>query len=112
MAPKAHRKTRSTLPLLLTALSALASCGSSLDEAVQSRAADDFECTPDAVDVEEIGRSRYHARGCGKDGDYICSQTPDGVDCSLDSDLDVESPSTLAPAPSATVSAPAPAATP
>lgn len=71
-------------------------CGASHEQYVQMRAADDFECTAKAVNVEEVARSRYHARGCGKEGEYICSATPDGADCSLAPDLDVESPSTLA----------------
>jgi hypothetical protein len=82
-----------------------------MEENVQVRAADDFECTPGAVNVEEVARSRYHARGCGKDGEYVCSATPDGVDCSQAGDLDVETPSTYTTASSSTepaASAPAP----
>jgi hypothetical protein len=49
---------------------------------VQIRAAEDFECIKNGIDVEEVARSRYRATGCGKQADYICSATPDGVDCS------------------------------
>jgi hypothetical protein len=69
----------------------LTACGSSHESFVQVRAADDFECTAEGIDVEEVARSRYMARGCGKEGEYVCSATPDGVDCSQSSDLDVES---------------------
>jgi hypothetical protein len=109
MAPRADSSFRNSTAFILASLVAgtwLLACSSSLDSAVQARAADDFECTADSVRVEEVGRSRYHARGCGKDGDYICSSTPDGVDCSLDSDLDVETPSTLTTAPAASSSGP------
>lgn len=83
--------------------SSLAACGSSHESFVQARAADDFECTAEAVNVDEVARSRYMARGCGKEGEYVCSATPDGVDCSQSSDLDVLSPSTVpTAAPSAT----------
>jgi hypothetical protein len=83
--------------------SSLAACGSSHESFVQARAADDFECTAEAVDVDEVARSRYMARGCGKEGEYVCSATPDGVDCSQSSALDVLSPSTFpSAAPSST----------
>lgn len=71
-------------------------CGSSHADFVQVRAADDFECVAKGIDVEEVGRSRYIARGCGKQAEYVCSATPDGVDCSQSGRLDVESPSVYA----------------
>lgn len=64
------------------AASALCACGSSHQSFVQIRAADDFECIKEGIDVEEVARSRYRASGCGKQADYVCSATPDGVDCS------------------------------
>jgi hypothetical protein len=83
---------------LLTSGATVLGCGSSHERFVQVRAAEDFECLADVIDVEEIARSRYIARGCGKEGEYVCSATSDGVDCSRSSALDVESPSTLATA--------------
>jgi hypothetical protein len=96
---------RGITPLFVWALGLVSGCASSHEEFVQVRAADDFECVADGIDVEEVGRSRYVARGCGKQGEYVCSATPDGVDCSQSTELDVESPSTLAPPPSAEPSA-------
>jgi hypothetical protein len=112
MASLVEYKSRVSFALVVASVAAgwwLPGCGSSLESAVQKRAAGDFECTAKGVEVQEVGRSRYHARGCGKDGDYVCSSTPDGVDCSLDTDLDVESPSTLATATAPEASSTAPA---
>lgn len=97
--------------VLVSSAALLAGCGSSHESYVQVRAADDFECTAEGIEVEEVARSRYMARGCGKEGEYVCSATPDGVDCSQSSDLDVLSGGGAAPAasPSAAPSASAPA---
>lgn len=65
----------------------LVGCGSSHAEYVQIRAADDFDCIQKGIDVEEVARSRYRARGCGKEAEYVCAATPDGVDCSQAPDL-------------------------
>lgn len=101
-----RRRFHLVLSFALLGSPLLAGCGSSHERFVQVRAADDFECTADSIRVEEVARSRYMARGCGKQGEYICSATPDGVDCSQSSDLDVESPSRVAPSAPAASSGP------
>jgi hypothetical protein len=65
----------------------LSACGSQHAEFVQIRAAHDFECVQDGIEVEEIARSRYRAQGCGKEAEYVCAATPDGVDCSQSKEL-------------------------
>lgn len=62
-------------------------CAASHESFVQQRAAHDFECRQAGIDVEEVARSRYIARGCGKEAEYVCAASPDGVDCSQSPEL-------------------------
>lgn len=40
---------------------------------VRTRAAFDFECAEDAVEVKAIGAGGFHASGCDQEATYVCT---------------------------------------
>jgi hypothetical protein len=54
----------------------LVACGANGPEDVlRARAASDFKCTPDEVNVTEIAGTTYRAKGCGENSIYDCAMT-------------------------------------
>ena len=50
----------------------LLAVGCTQSGAVSTRAANDFDCPKDQVEVEDIGGNAYKAEGCGQTGTYAC----------------------------------------
>jgi hypothetical protein len=44
-----------------------------MPERVRFRAANELNCDPEKVEVESLGSNRYHAKGCGQGGTFVCS---------------------------------------
>lgn len=83
-----------TLALLL-----LPGCASMLGT-VRERAAVEFSCAEEEIEVEELPGSAFAARGCGRSASYACSRTYDGrsaytgpVTCTREGSVQVPSPS-------------------
>jgi hypothetical protein len=78
--------------LLLASTSLLPACAGRLETTVRKRAAGDFQCTPEQVQVEATNAGtmsgNYMARGCGQESEYyarcglvgICSASQPGAD--------------------------------
>lgn len=52
---------------------ALAGCYSANGDAIRRRAGVDFRCNWETVEVDELGANQFHARGCGREGLYTCT---------------------------------------
>ncbi|HEY3353588.1 MAG TPA: hypothetical protein VGQ83_10085 [Polyangia bacterium] len=48
---------------------------------VRSRAARDFDCAEQAVQVAELGGRAYLAEGCGRQASYACQTNDYGIAC-------------------------------
>ncbi len=78
--------------LLLASTSLLPACAGRLETTVRKRAAGDFQCTPEQVQVETTNQNAmsgsYVARGCGQEAEYagrcgligICSASQPGAE--------------------------------
>lgn len=62
-------------------------CSATAD-AVRTRAAEDFGCSPEAVGVSGLGSGAARAIGCGKVATYVCARTERSVVCTRDSDIE------------------------
>lgn len=54
---------------------------------VKARAAHDFECQEDQVNVVEIASTQYAATGCGKKAVYVCANEKADPVCVRDSQI-------------------------
>ena len=82
------------LVLFLASIALLPACAGRLDTTVRKRAAGDFQCAPDQVQVETVSAGAmsgsYKARGCGQESEYyarcgligICSASKPGDEAS------------------------------
>lgn len=78
------------LVLLLASTALLPACAGRLDTTVRKRAAGDFQCAPEQIEVETVSAGAmggsYKARGCGQESEYyarcgligICSASKPG----------------------------------
>lgn len=49
-----------------------------MTDRVRIRAANEFNCDVEKVEVESLGSNGYHAKGCGQGGTFVCSGDPSG----------------------------------
>jgi hypothetical protein len=61
-----------TVPVLLAIAFAATLAGCTVDR-VRTRAANDFECAEEKVEVTDIGASGYRAKGCGQTATFVCN---------------------------------------
>lgn len=47
-----------------------------MTDRVRFRAANEFNCDVEKVEVESLGSNGYHAKGCGQGGTFVCSGDP------------------------------------
>ena len=76
-----ERQKMTHFKVLSLLLLALVSTACSVLPVVKKRAAYDFSCTADEIEVVEIANRQYAAKGCGKEGVYVCLSA-DGWVCS------------------------------
>ncbi|MCC6555168.1 MAG: hypothetical protein IT372_19560 [Polyangiaceae bacterium] len=63
---------RSPAALLLAALAALTGCWASTAQ-LRQRAASDFDCPPEKLEVSDIGSGVYRVSGCARQDTYVFS---------------------------------------
>jgi hypothetical protein len=51
------------------------------EDAVRTRAANDFNCSEDKVAVDEVGGKGFRANGCGKVATYVCVGSESNPTC-------------------------------
>jgi hypothetical protein len=53
---------------------AILMCGCAADT-VRARAAHDFDCPEEEIEVQEVTDGTFSARGCGERGTYVCGRS-------------------------------------
>jgi hypothetical protein len=58
--------------LALLASLAVSGCADHIGDTVRTRAANDFKCSEDEIDVTQVAGTTYRAKGCGENVVYDC----------------------------------------
>jgi hypothetical protein len=60
----------------------------SLPGRVRERAANEFHCPEDSIEVEDLGSGGYRATGCDVTATYVCARTLDALPAPTRDQLD------------------------
>lgn len=92
------------LVLLVASTALLPACAGRLDTTVRKRAAGDFQCAPEQVEVETVSAGamsgNYKARGCGQESEYYARCGLIGICSASQPDDEAMYASSSAPPPS------------